>query len=273
MKYCPRCQQTKNDDAFGKAKNRYDGLRGWCKKCTNEATSQWQKNNPDKCKAKRKRFYENHREEILKTARIRVREWYRDNKEKALASGKEWAENNRERSNEIKKNWKQKNPDYVRASGKEYRAKNKERILEYNREWRIKNIEKARAKNRANTAKRLKTPKGKLSSNISREIRASISGKAKANRHWETLVGFTVDQLKAHLEKQFTPDMSWENYGSYWSIDHIIPIAAFNFATPEDIDFKRCWALKNLRPLEAKENMSKGAKIDRPFQPSLALAV
>jgi 5-methylcytosine-specific restriction endonuclease McrA len=54
-------------------------------------------------------------------------------------------------------------------------------------------------------------------------------------------------------------------------VDHIIPIAVFNFEKPEDIDFRRCWALKNLQPLESKQNQSKGAKIDRPFQPALMI--
>jgi len=42
---------------------------------------------------------------------------------------------------------------------------------------------------------------------------------------------------------------------------------------PEDIDFKICWSLKNLQPLEASKNMSKRDKIERPFQPALAIAV
>jgi hypothetical protein len=75
-----------------------------------------------------------------------------------------------------------------------------------------------------------------------------------------------------HLEKQFLPGMSWENMGE-WHIDHKIPIAAFNFEKPEDIDFKRCWALKNLQPLWKSENCIKGAKIDKPFQPSLNLSL
>jgi hypothetical protein len=65
--------------------------------------------------------------------------------------------------------------------------------------------------------------------------------------------------------------MTWGNYGQ-WHVDHKIPISAFNYETPDDIDFKRCWALKNLRPMWAKENISKGAKLDKPFQPALALS-
>jgi len=95
----------------------------------------------------------------------------------------------------------------------------------------------------------------------------------KAGRQWETLVNFTVDQLKQHLEKLFTPEMTWENYGTYWHIDHKIPIAVFNYEKPEDIDFRLCWSLKNLQPLEKIENIKKKDKLEKPFQPSLKIAV
>jgi hypothetical protein len=109
--------------------------------------------------------------------------------------------------------------------------------------------------------------KRKLSGGISRDIRKSIYGN-KGGRHWEDLVGYTYKQLRKHLENQFTEGMNWNNYGA-WHIDHIIPISAFHFTTIDDIDFKRCWALSNLRPLWADENIAKGKKLIKPFQPSL----
>jgi len=84
--------------------------------------------------------------------------------------------------------------------------------------------------------------------------------KGKNGSKWEIFVGYTVDDLKRHLEKQFQPSMTWDNYGK-WHIDHIIPISAFSFTRPEDIDFKQCWALENLQPLWAKENLRKSNKI------------
>lgn len=83
----------------------------------------------------------------------------------------------------------------------------------------------------------------------------------KGGRHWEDLVDYTADELKKHLEKQFTKGMNWKNYGQ-WHIDHIIPKIAFSYKCPEDPDFKRCWGLENLQPLWAKDNISKGSKIN-----------
>lgn len=163
------------------------------------------------------------------------------------------------------------NPDKAKERNhKRYIAK-KEKIKKYTLKWRAENQEKAKEINRRYNRKRRSTPKGKLNNSISAGIGKSLHGQ-KYGRHWEDLVGYTVDQLKRHIEKQFKDGMSWENYGSYWEIDHKIPITVFNFETPEDIDFKRCWALKNLQPLETITNIRKSNKLNKPFQPSLLIS-
>ena len=114
------------------------------------------------------------------------------------------------------------------------------------------------------------TQNERINGNVSKGISESLNGR-KAGRHWETLVGYTLDELMRHLESKFEGWMTWENYGE-WHIDHIIPKAYFNFTTTDDIEFKQCWALSNLQPLEASENKRKGAKLPEDFQPSLAMA-
>lgn len=61
------------------------------------------------------------------------------------------------------------------------------------------------------------------------------------------------------LKYNFDDKMNWDNYGSYWHIDHVIPCAHFDFTKEEDI--KTCFIWTNLRPLEGKENNSKKDKI------------
>lgn len=110
----------------------------------------------------------------------------------------------------------------------------------------------------------------KIDNSIAKMMRMAIKEK-KNGRHWEEFVDYTRLELMTHLERRFKPNMSWDNYGKGWHIDHIIPRSAFNYTDPSHIDFKRCWALDNLQPLWAKDNLSKKDKLTEPFQPSLAL--
>jgi len=73
-------------------------------------------------------------------------------------------------------------------------------------------------------------------------------------------VGYSLDELKLHLESQFTEGMSWENYGK-WHIDHIIPLSSFDIQNYDDKSFKKCWSLENLQPLWAEDNLKKSNKV------------
>jgi len=83
-------------------------------------------------------------------------------------------------------------------------------------------------------------------------------GKAKAGRSWKTFVDYSLEELMSHLERQFLPGMTWENKGE-WHIDHIIPRSSFEYESPDDPEFKQAWALTNLRPLWAIDNIRKNA--------------
>lgn len=84
----------------------------------------------------------------------------------------------------------------------------------------------------------------------------------KNGHKWQDLAGYSVDDLRRHIEKQFKDGMSWERFlAGEIHIDHKIPVSAFSFSKPEHMDFKRCWALKNLQPMWAEENISKGNKL------------
>jgi len=96
-------------------------------------------------------------------------------------------------------------------------------------------------------------------------------GCKKNGTHWETLLGYTRDRLMSRLTRTLPSGYTWNDFlAGTLHIDHITPVSAFNFKSVTDLDFKRCWALKNLRLLPAKENMRKGAKLTAPHQPGLA---
>lgn len=113
-----------------------------------------------------------------------------------------------------------------------------------------------KTKKKIGDMRRILTPvQRKLNIAIASNIRHSLKG-TKKGRHWETLVGYTLAELMQTLEKEFRPGMTWKNHGS-WHIDHIIPLARFSFESSDDPEFKKAWALKNLQPLWAGENIRK----------------
>jgi len=131
---------------------------------------------------------------------------------------------------------------YLSKSGKKIRTR-----------WRLSKSGKESIK--ISKRKAYTSIQGGLGCRMRRSVLHSLR-KNKAGRHWETLVGYTVHDLKRHLESRFKNGMSWENFGK-WHIDHIVAQARFNFKKPEDKEFRRCWALSNLQPLWAKDNFSK----------------
>ena len=107
--------------------------------------------------------------------------------------------------------------------------------------------------------KKRSTIKGNLNNRMSLRIRTALH-RGKQGGSWTELVPYSLDKLMFHLEAQFKAGMSWWNRGD-WHIDHKRPIASFNFESSNDSDFKECWALENLQPLWAIDNIRKGARL------------
>ena len=82
------------------------------------------------------------------------------------------------------------------------------------------------------------------------------------------MLGYTIEQLRIHLETRFQPGMTWDNYGK-WEVDHVKPHCQFSYKTKEDPDFKACWALSNLRPLWKLANRRKGKRYHLDFTEGL----
>lgn len=80
-----------------------------------------------------------------------------------------------------------------------------------------------------------------------------------------SILGYTREELREHLESKFMPGMTWDNYGKgkdRWNIDHKIPKSSFHFTSIEDPEFKKCWGLENLQPMWEPENLKKHNKLD-----------
>ena len=159
------------------------------------------------------------------------------------------------------------------ANNRKYATLNKKKealrhkiYKENNRDkWRIAHAKSQRIRN----AKRY--PKDLIATTIRSKVWRQLTTGKYGKRTFE-LLGYSVEDLMGHLEKQFKEGMSWNNFGD-WHIDHIIPKSVFNVSNYDDLDFKRCWALNNLQPLWATENYIKRDKLTKPFQPSLNIGV
>ena len=160
---------------------------------------------------------------------------------------------------------------------KTYYLCNAGKIKTYNKIYRKDNIDRFRLKNNKRAvAYRLSKPEVSLrkdiSTLISRQLKLNNSSKNKKSSMMYLL--YTIQELRKHLESQFEPWMNWTNYGKYsaktwtdddqstwtWNIDHIIPQSSLPYSSMEDENFKKCWALNNLRPYSAKQNIIEGNK-------------
>ena len=123
----------------------------------------------------------------------------------------------------------------------EYRGKN----AEHYRQWRKDN---RKNHNKYRCYKYQNEVEYRVKDSMRHGIRRSLGSRKDGS--WTKYVNYTLTELMNHLEKQFKDGMSWDNYGQ-WHIDHIIPIAQFEFESYHDLDFKLCWSLINLQPLWA----------------------
>lgn len=156
------------------------------------------------------------------------------------------------------------NQEKIKKQSKLYRDNHKELYKQY------RNEHKEESKIWHNN-KWKRDLKYKINKAISSQIRFSLKGNKKG-QHWETIVGYTYDDLVRHLKKTMPIGYIWQDYmEGRLHIDHIIPKSAFNFNKAEHIDFQCCWALKNLQLLPAKQNQQKINKLTKPFQPSLKI--
>ena len=101
--------------------------------------------------------------------------------------------------------------------------------------------------------------KNERNTNINYRIKKSLAARLRTvlNKSDTTMnyIGCNIHYFREWLEYNFTEEMNWDNYGSFWSIDHIIPVCKFDL-TVEEEKFK-CWNWSNMMPVTVKYNSSK----------------
>lgn len=166
--------------------------------------------------------------------------------------------------------YQRKNPEKARANNEKMMARNPD----YKKQWKENNVDRLRLYRRQYESR----PDVKLKKRVSRAIHHALR-KRGSSKTADTLsfLPYGIKDLKKHLESQFEPWMSWENWGKYnpstwddsnpktwtWQLDHKIPMANHTYSCQDDPGFLEAWKLENLRPLRAKDNIILGAKMKR----------
>lgn len=239
-KRCRRCEETKPAEQFRANSRMVDGLLSYCRQCSNAMRRECRAANPDR-------------------ERRAAVERYEKNKDLINAQGRASYERNRARRLDESRRWREANPERFKRGYTQWRAANQERLREVNKAWVLANPEKVKAASRRKYERKKQDPSWRLRRVIQAGMWKALKG-IKGHGRWFDLLDYSVEELRSHLERQFTKGMSWENMGE-WHIDHIIPMASFTIYGPYDPELKRAWALPNLRPLWGTDNMSKGAKV------------
>jgi hypothetical protein len=244
-KKCSKCGAIKSIEEFyfRKDNNKY---RSECKKCWCFGTKKYKNINYQKTK-------------LYKI------NWANQHRDKMMASRKKWEEKNPEKSKEIKKKWERENW---------LRIKERKRLYYINypeKRWEKKYPEKARiCRNNWYNNKYHTDINFKMTKIIRSLVRISLKKRLiyKNNKSTNSILNSIepnyIDKLKQHLEKQFKPWMNWSNWvigDGKWSVDHKKADSLFDYKSIEDEEFKKCWAISNLQPMDWMENIKKSNKI------------
>jgi len=172
--------------------------------------------------------------------------------------------------------YRQKNKDKIKERKKKYCLKNKDKKRKYDEQYCQKNKDKKREYRQKNKDKRNQRakeryqidPQIKVRQILSSAIRRGLKKNCGSKRGSSILskLPYSMQELKQHIENLWESWMNWENHGPYnpnrrtWQIDHIVPHSCFHYENMDCEEFRKCWALSNLRPLETIANIRKGNK-------------
>ena len=219
MKTCKKCHRELAESEFSNRKGNKDGLHIYCKECVHKQHEKYDTNHKNERKISKQLYYQSNREKILNQIK----------ESRPLGS-----------RNEYLKQYYIKNKLKMDHHSHEYCKTHRKQINKWCREY-------------------YKDPSKRIARNMYNRVRIAIFTQlALKSQKTTNLCGCTWEELVAHIEKQFKPGMSWENYGRYenkWSIDHIIPCDKFDLTKSEEQ--AKCFHYTNLQPLWANENSSK----------------
>jgi hypothetical protein len=173
-------------------------------------------------------------------------------REELLKYQQDWRDNNQEH---IKVNY-ENNKEYVLEKCKEYRENNKEKVKQFKHDYYQKDENKIH-RNEKDKKRREEDYVYKITSNLRTRVHSVLKYNKKDSTN--ILIGCKKSELVKWIEDQFDSNHNWDNYGSVWHVDHVIPLAFFDFTNRHEQFLALNWS--NLRPLDVAKNLSKNDSI------------
>jgi hypothetical protein len=161
-------------------------------------------------------------------------------------------------SSSYKKDYHKRNRSKIVAKVSSWQRENWQKTMSYKRKYRRseRGLSKMRSYKKAHPEyRKAKTIEERLKRNLRNRI-CKVKNLTKFRFKTFELLGYDVRQLKARIEFNFVPGMTWENHGKIWHIDHKKPLSHFDYSDLNQV--KLSWMLCNIQPLWAEDNMRKG---------------
>ena len=133
----------------------------------------------------------------------------------------------------------------------QYYYDNRNRILDYQKIYSKNNRSKINAYERQ---KRKNDCNFKLHCSIREKTNRAFKS---LNNKMNTLIGCSQSFFKRWILHQLYGDMTLENYGKIWCLDHCYPLSKIK---EDELNKYTNWI--NIRPMYIRDNISKGSKID-----------
>ena len=225
MKKCSKCKVEKEVVCFQKDKQKKDGLSCRCKDCRNIEYRLNYSNNKERESKRKKIFYKNNKQKVDKRNKL----WYVNNKKEIARKRKIYYINNKEEIAKKSKIYQKNNREIINKNARRYEE-----------------------------IRRKTDPMFKLKKLLrDRSYKAFKAKGYNKNTKTQQMLGVDWEVCKAHIQRQFTKGMTWDN-SAEWHIDHIIPLSSAN--TEEEL--KKLCHYSNLQPLWAFDNLIKSARIN-----------
>ena len=230
-KICPICKESKTWEHFWIGKDP-------CRECQNTKRRQQKEERKEDTTTMKVCNVCNEEKSIkeFEVRRANCKACVKDSKQEYLKS-------TRVHRTEVTRKYRENHPEYVKKDLENTKAYNKEHRAEISAKERQRKID---------------DPAFKMCKHLRSSLLTALKGRRKEGKTMQIL-DCDISFFKSWFEYQFDENMSWNNHGTYWHVDHIKPISSCDMSNMCEI--KKYFHWTNMQPLHKTENLKKSNKI------------